>query len=277
MNTRKLLLTAGLLAGAALTLLGSGNAHAAPALVAVSENDRAVEYDTWHVWQDANYTNGAAHGTWLKDSTAQFRFKGTSVIWVTEKGNPMGMAQVWIDGVDKGTFDLYSATAQNKFSIQFRGLANTKHLLKIQVLGQKNPAAVSSYVFVDAFVANQQITEDSASAIQYNTWHGQKNLNAAGGAYRATRTPDATAKFIFTGSKVRWLTAKGPTYGKAEVLIDNVSKGVVDLYAPTQKWQAKFTYGGLSSGQHSIEIRVLGQKNPAATNSVVIVDGFGYQ
>lgn len=249
---------------------------AAPELL-VGENNKAVTYDFWQVWLDANYSNGAAHGTWLKDSIAEFHFKGTTVAWVTEKGNPMGMAQVWIDGADKGTFDLYSATAQNKQMIRFRGLGEGKHVIKIQVLGQKNPSAVSSYVFVDAFVVNGNIVENNSAAIQYNSWRGRKDVNALGGTFRVTRMPDATATFVFTGASVTWLTAKGPTYGKAEVLIDNVSQGIVDLYAPNQKWHVKRTYNNLSNAQHSIEIRVLGQKNPAATNSSIVIDGFAFQ
>ncbi len=258
------------------TLLSAAITQAAP-LVTVGENNNAVKYDTWQVWTDPNYSNGAAHGTWLKDSTAEFAFKGTDVIWVTEKGNPMGKAQVAIDGVDKGTFDLYDVEARNKYAIHFRNLSDTKHVLTVKVLGEKNPAAVSSYVFVDAFIVNQQLIENNSHRIKYNSWRGAKHVNATNGTFRVTRTADATAKFVFTGTSVKWITTRGPKYGKAEVFIDNVSQGIVDLYAPVQKWQAKHTYTGLSNAQHSIEIKVLGQKNPAATNSFVVVDGFVYQ
>lgn len=260
----------------ALALIAAPHIQAAPD-ASVGENNPAVQYDTWHSWQDANYSNGAARGTWLAGETATFHFFGRTVIWVTEKGNPMGMAKVWIDGVDQGTYDLYAAAAQNKAMIRFTGLGNTNHVLKIEVLGQKNPAAVSSYVFVDAFLTDNTKAEDNSHRIKYNSWRGQKNGNATGGSYRASRAQDAAVKFIFTGTQVKWITAKGPNYGKAEVFIDNVSQGVVDLYAPNQKWQVKRTYNNLSNGQHSLEVRVLGQKNPAATNSAVVIDGFSFQ
>lgn len=277
MNIKKIVSSSAVFLALVMSLLTVSVTRAAPDLVTVGENHNAVRYDTWQVWLDPNYTNGAAHGTWLKDSTAEFQFTGTGVIWVTEKGNPMGKAKVWIDGVDKGTYDLYSATAQNRVPIRFRGLSNTKHTLKIQVLGEKNPAAVSSYVFVDAFAVGQNVTENNSPKIAYNSWRGKMDANATGGSYRVSRTTDATAKFVFNGTSVTWITARGPIYGKAEVLIDNVSKGVVDLYAPNQQWQAKRTFGNLSNAQHTIEIRVLGQKNPAASNSFVVVDGFSYQ
>jgi hypothetical protein len=233
--------------------------------------------DTWHAWQDVNYSNGAAHGTWLLNETAEYRFSGTSVIWVTEKGNPMGIAKVLIDGVDKGNFDLYSATAQNKVLIRFTDLTNTKHTIKIKVLGQKNPAAVSSYVFVDAFLEANGKVEDSSPLIKWNSWGGRTSANATATKYRMTRTTGAVAEFVFTGTSVQWITTTSPVYGKAEVFIDNVSKGVVDLYAPNQTWQVKKSYGGLSNATQSLEIHVLGQQNPAATNSLVVVDGFIYQ
>ena len=75
-----------------------------------------------------------------------------------------------------------------------------------------------------------------------------------------------------------WITAKGPVYGKAEVFIDNVSQGIVDLYAPIQKWQVKrMVQEFVERGQHSLEVRVLGQKILPRANFVAVVDGFASQ
>lgn len=91
-----------------------------------------------------------------------------------------------------------------------------------------------------------------------------------------TSRTGAVAQIIFTGTSVRWIAANGPMYCQVEVFIDNISKGNVDLCARNQAWQVKKFFGNLANAQHSIAIHVLGQRNPAATNSLV-VDGCMYQ
>jgi bacillopeptidase F len=73
---------------------------------------------------------------------------------------------------------------------------------------------------------------------------------------------------------VDWITATGPGWGKAEVYIDGVDKGTVDLYASSAHWQTAKSYSGLSSGSHTMQIKALGAKNASATSTKVSVDGF---
>ena len=59
------------------------------------------------------------------------------------------------------------------------------------------------------------------------------------------------------------------------MFIDGVSRGVIDLYASsTQSRRAVFGATGLAPGQHTIQIKVLGTKQAAATSVYVDVDGF---
>ncbi len=78
----------------------------------------------------------------------------------------------------------------------------------------------------------------------------------------------------FTGTGVDWITATGPSYGKATVSIDGISKGTVDLYASSVHWQVVKSYAGLASGSHTIVVTVLGTKNASSTGTNVVVDAF---
>ena len=73
---------------------------------------------------------------------------------------------------------------------------------------------------------------------------------------------------------MEWITATGPGYGEAKVIIDGVDQGTVDLYAPGVHWQVAQTYSGLTLGTHEILVEVLGIKNAASTSTKIVVDAF---
>lgn len=235
--------------------------------------DPNIQYNGWRGLSDASANSGTYRVSNTKNDTATFKFTGTSVKWISLKGPDQGKAQVTIDGVNKGTFDLYRST-QSRFTKTFKGLANGKHKIVIKVLGIKNANATDTKVVLDAFVVGNSTMQDNASAVQYNKWSGKTNASASGGSYRTSNKPSANARFTFTGTTVDWITAKGPKYGKAKVLIDGVAKGDFDLYGGAQQWQVAISFTGLSDAQHTIEIKPLGSKNSASGGKNVVVDAF---
>jgi len=82
------------------------------------------------------------------------------------------------------------------------------------------------------------------------------------------------AALAFNGSKVTWIFTKAPNRGIAEVDIDGVTQGAVDLYNKDIEWQFGMTFSANGSGLHVITIHVEGKKNPDATNTYVDVDAF---
>ena len=105
-------------------------------------------------------------------------------------------------------------------------------------------------------------------------WRHVGDRAALGGSFAVERLRDATFATWFRGPRVSWLTVVGRTFGKAEVLIDGRSHGVVDLYASRRRTALGRTIDGLGGGAHTIEIRALGRARAAATNTLVAVDGF---
>jgi len=95
-------------------------------------------------------------------------------------------------------------------------------------------------------------------------------------AFHATVTysndPDAVARFSFEGTELRYWYTRAFNRGIAEVFIDGVSKGDVDLYSSTIEWQSSSIFSGLPPGHHTVEIRAAGRHDPAATGSYIDID-----
>jgi subtilisin family serine protease len=245
---------------------------APPAGARVEES--AGTYSSWSVVNDPGANGGTWRTTESSGSTATYTFRGTQVSWVTRKGPRQGIASVKLDGVSRGSYDLYSATAA-PFSVSFANLSSSRaHTLVITVTGRRNAASAATGIVVDAFRLRTTTVQESANAVRYGTWKGGSSVKASGGLYRSSAKANATMSFTFTGTQVAWLTTTGPGWGRAQVSIDGNDRGTVDLYAPTARWQTAQTYSGLSPGGHTITIRVLGTKNAAATSTKVAVDGF---
>lgn len=260
----------------ALSFSAVSSTSAAPAstLYTIEDNSGNTHLESW---VGNNYANlGFLISSDYADATAQFRFSGTDVVWITAKSPSMGKAQVILDGVTKGIVDLYAPTSQSNVQFAYGNLANGKHTIVVKVLGQGNPAANDTYVVIDGFMVGGVKTDGTSSKIKYNSWKGIATPYASGGTYRVSAKANRFGYAWFGGTSVSWVTVMGPKYGKARVAIDNVNQGVVDLYSPTQQWQVVKTFSGLSQGQHYITISVLHKKNKASAGYNVAIDAFRY-
>jgi hypothetical protein len=62
-----------------------------------------------------------------------------------------GLAAIIVDGVSKGTVDLYSPTVERQSSSRFCCLGTGKHVVAIRVLGQNSPGSTGQFVDPDGF------------------------------------------------------------------------------------------------------------------------------
>ena len=82
-------------------------------------------------------------------------------------------------------------------------------------------------------------------------------------------------RLSFAGRNVAWIAPTGPNRGKAEVWVGGVKAKTVDLYSSSaQPRKMVFTKSWGSSRSHTLEIRVLGKKNPSSTGKRVGEDTF---
>ena len=119
--------------------------------------------------------------------------------------------------------------------------------------------------------------EEGVGPVTYaGAWADEALTSAFGGSTRYTPEPGATASYAFgDGTDVAWAAQKGPDRGKAEVWIDGARVQTVDLYATTEQPRRVVFRAPLgSAGPHTLQVKVLGTKRTASTDTRVDVDVF---
>ena len=127
-----------------------------------------------------------------------------------------------------------------------------------------------------AIVAQPGRYDDFDAAIQYlGDWVQSDEFD---GPFRHTisysEEPGAEASLTFEGTSLTWAFTKAPNRGLAEIFIDGITRGSVDLYSPAVQWQRRVEFTGLSPGRHTVTVRVLGQKQSASQGVFADVDAF---
>jgi hypothetical protein len=243
----------------------------------VQNGSAYVQYDGWRGFLDNKARGGSYRMSKITGDMVTFEFKGTSIQWVTRKAPAMGSAAVTIDGVSHGTFDLYNSTVLWNQTVSFANLPTGSHTIVVRVTGTKNPSATDFNVALDGFLVGNSTTavQDTSLAVQYNSWIGNAQEMASGDSLRISGKLGAVARFNFHGTSITFVTARGPAYGMADVLIDGVLKSSnLNLYAATQQWQYAIDYSGLTNTDHTIEIRPKHTKGANSSGFGVVVDAF---
>jgi hypothetical protein len=132
---------------------------------------------------------------------------------------------------------------------------------------------------VGAFAAGAPFTvvaaQESDPDIAYaGAWPIAARANAFGGATSANSVAGSTATYTFTGSYVAWVTEKDPTHGQTVVSIDGVAAPMIDNYNAGTLPRRVMLVRELAPGTHTIQLKVLATKNPAATGTRTDVDTF---
>jgi hypothetical protein len=116
------------------------------------ESAPAVWFTSWRSTAQSAATDGTFRSGSTKNATVSFTFSGRGVDWVTALGPGYGKAAVTIDGLSKGTVDLYRSSMTWQAAIAYGGLAPGQHTIQIKVLASKHSSANGVEVVVDGFV-----------------------------------------------------------------------------------------------------------------------------
>ena len=115
--------------------------------------------------------------------------------------------------------------------------------------------------------------DDISDDIHYSgLWTHSSFELAAAGTVSFSNERGAAARLSFEGKEITWVYTKAFNRGIAEIKLDGVSRGEVDLYSPKIVWQARKTFAGLPAGKHTFEVIVTGRKDAVATERYVDVD-----
>ena len=151
------------------------------------------------------------------------------------------------------------------------------------------PSRTTSYRFrvratdgagrVGAFAAGAGFTvfaaqESDPNIVYAGAWPIAARANAFGGSTSSNSVAGSTATLTFSGSYVAWVTEKDPSHGQTIVSIDGVATPSIDNYNPGSLARRVMFVRSLPPGTHTIALKVLATKNPAATGTRTDVDTF---
>jgi hypothetical protein len=235
--------------------------------------ETALSYAGWRGGYDKDSVGGAYRESRVHGATATYHtLKTTTMTWLTRQGPNQGKAKLVIDGRIRGVYNLYAAQAGPR-AITITGLARQPHTVRVKVLGRKATPSRGTWVAVDGFRfhADNGIAEESSPHVRYDSWTGVTNRHASGGSFRRSGTGRSAISLDFKGRTLRWLTATGPSYGRARVVIDG-RRHTVDLYRPHRHWKVVFTFAHLAKGTHHVTIKATGHRDAASRSSAIVVD-----
>jgi uncharacterized protein YkwD len=256
------------------------------------QSDSRITYlGAWSTRWAASASGGSFLYTSSKGAAALISFTGTSVELVAKMGPVYGKALVSLDGGAPVTVDLYSRTdAFKKSAFVRRDLAPGPHTLTVKCMGQKNASSGGYVVDVDALrivaapgmpgkltqAARPKRYQQDSTALSYaGAWSKVSSTSASGGSFNHTNSPGAAVNVSFDGTYLAWIAKKGPGCGKAVVSLDGGKPVAVDLYGAYDKYTQKvYDTGLLEDGTHTLSIYWVGQKNSAASDYRINVDGF---
>ncbi len=254
----------------------------APAVSHLQETDPAITYTTG--WSAANPNIAWSGGTALVSETpgaqATLTFNGTQVRWIGYRGPDAGIFRIDVDGQFPGELDAYSPThAIQNYVISAMGLPDGTHTMTIEATGRRNPDSTGALVVIDAFdvmVPGRRYQETHSSVTYTGEWtRDNRNRPWSEGTAAFSGTAGAQANFTFTGTSVSWIGARAARTGIARIYLDGGFITEVDTHAESEGFQnTLYTLSGLADTSHTLTIEATGLKNPAATNTYVVVDAF---
>jgi fructan beta-fructosidase len=130
--------------------------EAALASAIIDDQSPSVTYEgEWQLAAESRYFASSAHYNGPETGTAfEVAFEGTRVEWYGLKNVDLGRADVYLDGslVESGV-EAYSARRQNALLFSRGQLENAAHVLRVEVMGQKDPASSGTALVHDYIVA----------------------------------------------------------------------------------------------------------------------------
>jgi len=152
---------------------------------------------------------------------------------------------------------------------------NSLCVSKLRVVGARVYASLVPGECVPDIEARKKCSkcDDTNWGIVYvGNWQRSELEWASDSTLTYTNDPMAAARFSFDGAELRYWHTKAPNRGLADVVIDGISRGTVDLYGPAISWQVVSSFSGLAPGHHAVEIRATGRHDPRSSDAYIDID-----
>jgi len=257
------------------------------------DDDGALTTGSWgHDGDGTGAYNGTTSYSVTGNNSVNVKFEGTQIAFRASKSSDSGKAAISVDGGLETIVDLYSATRQGDQLVYTSPvLTSGTHTLKVRVTGARNSASSGNYVSPDRVVispgavsVDDQVSGTGVNEFNYRKENGGQNLKGywgydgdGTGAYAGTSSwsnrAEDSVTVKFDGTQVAFHAVKTPDSGKAGFSVDGGAESVVDLYSATrQANQLVYTSDVLTSGVHTLKVRVTGTKNASSSGVFVSPD-----
>jgi lysophospholipase L1-like esterase len=132
----------------------------------------------------------------------------------------------------------------------------------------ENPLQYSFKVNDNTITTGQELNKFKYTG----NWNLANESNAYEGNSHWTNDQNASYEVKFYGSQAQLFSIHNPWGGIAGVSIDGGAERLVDTYGTDWKNQAFFKSDVLETGEHTIKVRVTGQKNAASGDHMISID-----
>ena len=121
------------------------------------ESNSAFKYNgTWKNESSNIYSQQKGKYSLTKDDSVEFYFNGCGFDLISATAPSGGKANLYIDNVLVSTIDFYSPNYNgNQLLFSTRSLDNGTHLVKLEVLGTKNPSSKNTLVTFDKVIISK--------------------------------------------------------------------------------------------------------------------------
>lgn len=150
-------------------------------------------------------------------------------------------------------------------------VGSTSNLFRVRATDARG--AVGAYTNGSPFTLT--LAQQTAATLAPSAnWATVSNSDSSGGSIKQAKAAGSTATCIFTGTQIAWVATYSPNRGRAEVLLDGVSCGVVDLYNSAVSARRILFNRAVAAGSHTLVIKVLGTRTASSASTYVDVDAF---
>jgi hypothetical protein len=124
----------------------------APVLATSQQNSRLLAFKgAWTTSPTGSASGGSFRSGNSSGASVTVQFSGIYAAWIAKKSPAYGQARLTLDGGDPVIVDLYSAGTLYQQKVWNSGvIGDGTHVLKIEWVGAKNPAASGTSINVDA-------------------------------------------------------------------------------------------------------------------------------
>lgn len=233
----------------------------------LDDDNLAITYSgSWiaNILRNFGDLDDGIHSTTANGGYASLTFTGTGVSWISEKNSDEGDAEIYLDGVDKGSVSAYAATRQARQVLySIAGLTPGSHTIEVEKTS-------GSYLLVDGFEVTRTVDDDDAALAYTGSWYDAtgRGLGDYGDDVHATTANGDVVTVTFYGTGISYFAEKYSDEGTIGVTLDGTPQAPVCGCAVTRSaQQVLYSVSGLTAGRHTLTLTKL-------SGSYLLVDRF---